>query len=132
MIRTDNLQNSIYKTKYKDIYKLIFTADIDEIKDHSNWFYKNSKNYVELHQPLWIIMESKILNKRIWITHSWGVFEITTAQLDLDVNSREYNDSYESFRFKKQTDLCDKLKQLLEPCSKKDKEQEMDEVEYDR
>lgn len=119
MIRTDNLQNSIYKTKYKDIYKLIFTADIDEIKDHSNWFYKDSRNYVELHQPLWIIMESKILNKRIWITHSWGVFEITTAQLDLDVNSREYNDSYESFQFKKQTDLCDKLKQLLEPCLKK-------------
>ena len=94
MIRTDNLQNSIYKTKYKDIYKLIFTADIDEIKDHSNWFYKNSKNYVELHQPLWIIMESKILNKRIWITQSWGVFKITHAKLDLDVNSRAYTDSY--------------------------------------
>ncbi|MBR1377358.1 MAG: hypothetical protein IJ565_06085 [Bacilli bacterium] len=132
MIRTYNLQNAIYKTKYRDIYKLIFTADIDEINDHSNWFYKERNNYVESNQPLWIIMESKIINKRIWITHSWGQLEITTAQLDLNVDSTAYHDSYERYTFKNQKELCDKLKQLLEPCLKKDKEQEMDEIEYDR
>lgn len=37
MQRLENLQNNIYKTKFKGIYKLIFTADLDEVKDHSNW-----------------------------------------------------------------------------------------------
>lgn len=127
MLRTHNLQNAIYKTKYKDIYKLIFTADIDEINDHSNWFYKERNNYVESNQPLWIIMESKIINKRIWITHSFGTLEITTAQLDLDVNSKAYHESHERYVFKNQKEMCNKLEQLLEPCLKKDKEIDLEE-----
>lgn len=127
MIRKYNLQNAIYKTKYKEIYKLIFTADIDVINDHSNWLISGNKNYVETNQPLWIIMESKILNKRIWITHSWGELEITTAQLDLNIDSKEYHDSYERYSFKNQKELCNKLRELLEPCYEKENEIDLEE-----
>ena len=64
MRRIKNLENAIYKTRYKEIYKLIFTADIDEINDHSNWLCSGEKNLVELKIPLWMVMESKILNKK--------------------------------------------------------------------
>ena len=127
MIRKYNLQNAIYKTKYKEIYKLIFTADMDVINDHSNWLISGNKDYVETNQPLWIIMESKILNKRIWITHSWGELEITTAQLDLNIDSKEYHDSYERNSFKNQKELCNKLRELLEPCYEKENEIDLEE-----
>ena len=127
MIRKYNLQNAIYKTKYKEIYKLIFTADMDVINDHSNWLISGNKDYVETNQPLWIIMESKIINKRIWITHSWGNLEITTAQLDLNIDSKEYHDSYERYSFKNQKELCNKLKEILEPCYEKENEIDLEE-----
>ena len=88
MRRLGNLQNSIYKTKYRELYKIIFTADIDRIADHSNWLHKGEKNYVEVNRPLWIVMESKKINKRIWISHERGDLKIDTAQLDLDVDSK--------------------------------------------
>lgn len=124
MIRTKNLENAIYKQKYKEIYKLIFTADIDQISEYSNWMHKGKKNYVEIHKPLWIVMESKILNKRIWITHEWGKYEIATAQLDLDINSSAYHDSHEYYDFKNQKELVAKLTELLEPCVEKEPEVE--------
>lgn len=129
MRRLGNLQNSIYKTKYRELYKIIFTADIDRIADHSNWLHKGEKNYVEVNRPLWIVMESKKINKRIWISHEWGDLKIDTAQLDLDVDSREYHESYQRYSFSNQRDLCSKLKEILEPCLKEEKEQE--EIEKD-
>lgn len=67
MRRTEYLASPFYKKRFKEIYKLLFTADLDEISDHSNW-HKINPSYVEKNRPLWIIAESKILNKRIWIT----------------------------------------------------------------
>ena len=131
MRRLGNLQNSIYKTKYRELYKIIFTADIDRIADHSNWLHKGEKNYVEVNRPLWIVMESKKINKRIWISHEWGDLKIDTAQLDLDVDSKEYHESYQRYSFSNQRDLCSKLKEILEPCLREEKEQE-EELEYDR
>lgn len=129
MRRIENLQNVIYKTKYRELYKLIFTADIDRIADHSNWLHKREKNYVEVDRPLWIVMESKKINKRIWITHEWGSLRIDTAQLDLDVNSKEYIDSFQRYSFSSQRDLCSKLRELLEPCLEEEKEYEDIEME---
>lgn len=126
MRRTENLENAIYKTKYRELYKIIFNADIDRIADHSNWLHSEEKNYVEIHRPLWIVMESKKINKRIWICHEWGKLTISTAQLDLDVDSREYHDSHQQYSFSNQRDLCNKLKELLEPCLEIDKD-----IEYE-
>ena len=127
MRRIENLQNAIYKTKYRELYKLIFTADIDRIADHSNWLHRGEKNYVEINRPLWIVMESKKINKRIWISHEWGKLRIDTAQLDLDVDSKEYHDSYQRYSFSNQRDLCNKLKELLEPCLELEQKQEIEE-----
>ena len=63
MRRTESLSNPIYHKKYREIYKLLFNADLDRINDRSNWMRTNL-DYVEKNQPLWIIVESKILNKR--------------------------------------------------------------------
>ena len=115
MRRLMSLENSLYHKKYREIYKLLFTADLDEVADHSNW-YKTNKDIVEIKRPLWIIVESKILNKRIWITEDWGRLGIDTAQLDLDVNSKAYHDSYEWREFKNQKEMVKHLEKLLEPC----------------
>ena len=69
-------------------------------------------------QPLWLILESTILNKRIWVTHSYNRYEITTADLGLDVNSSEYSDSFRYRYFDKQKDLIGALTELLYPCRK--------------
>lgn len=111
--------------KYKGIYDLIRNADLDRICDRSNWFHKN-QDYIDRQQPLWIIIESKILNKRMWITESLGDLEIATAQLDLKVDSAEYHKSYERYSFKNQRDLCTKLKEILEPCFEKENSKEME------
>lgn len=66
--------------------------------------------------PLWIIVESKILNKRMWITKTYGELEITTAQLDLPCDSKEYNDSYRRAKFKNQKEMVKFLEELLQPC----------------
>lgn len=124
MRRTENLENAIYHRKYKDIYKLIFNADIDTISDYSNWMREGQKNYVEIKRPLWIVMESKIINKRIWITHDFGNLSISIAQLDLDVNSSAYHDSHKWYQFNTQSELCDKLKEILEPCLTKYNEEQ--------
>lgn len=115
MRRISNLENVIYKKKYKDIYKLLFTADLDEISDYSTWFRKD-KGYIDVKRPLWIVVESKILNKRIWITHDWGRLGRDTAQLDLDINSSAYHNSYEYKEFKTQKEMTEYLEKLLEPC----------------
>ena len=117
MRRLKNLENVLYRKKYKEIYKLIFTADLDVVNDHSNW-YKMNKSYIDLKRPLWIIVESKIINKRIWITHDFGELEITTAQLNLDVSSIAYSNSFNHIHFKSQKGMELYLKELLEPCLK--------------
>lgn len=115
MRRIENLQNGLYKKRYKEIYELIFKADLDEVSDHSYW-YKENKSYVEEHRPLWIIAESKILNKRIWIIQDFGELKISTADLDLDIRTNEYSRSYIHKVFKNQKEMAKYLEKLLKPC----------------
>lgn len=115
MRRIENLQNGLYKKRYKEIYELIFKADLDEVSDHSYW-YKENKSYVEEHRPLWIIAESKILNKRIWIIQDFGELKISTADLDLDIRTNEYSRSYIHKVFKNQKEMAKYLEGLLKPC----------------
>lgn len=115
MRRLTNLQNVMYHKKYKKIYKLIFTADLDTISDYSNW-YKTEQDIVTRATPLWIVCESRILNKRIWITKEFEMLKISTARLDLDVKTQEYSDSYIHRLFKRQKEMVEYLEELLEPC----------------
>ena len=127
MRRLENLQNVFYRKKYKEIYKILFTADLDYFSDHSYWHLKNP-NIVEKNRPLWIIVESKIINKRIWITHDYGRLGIDTAQLDLDINSKKYHESYNFKTLKNQKEMCQYLEDLLKPCLElRENEQEEEE-----
>lgn len=120
MQRLKNLENVFYKRRYKEIYKLLFTSDLDEISDHSNWQKKNP-GYIEKNRPLWIIAESTILNKRIWITEDFGKLEVATATLNLDVKTQEYSESFRYKPCKTQKEMSEYLKMLLEPCMKQEK-----------
>lgn len=123
MRRLMNLENSFYHRKYKEIYKLLFSADLDEIADHSNW-HKSNTDYVGKNRPLWIIAESKILNKRIWITQDFGDLEIATATLSLNTKTQEYSESFVHIPFKTQKEMTKYLENLLEPCLKEYREEE--------
>ena len=125
MRRIKNLENVLYKQKYKEIYKIVFTADLDEVSDFSNW-YRNNKNYVGLNSPLWIICKSKIIGKRIWITETFGIKQISTANLNFDVKSREYVDSFKHIPFENQKEMIEYLNDLLKPCLEKTKKDEME------
>lgn len=123
MRRLMSLANSLYHKNYREIYKILFLADLDEVSDHSNW-YKPNPDYVDKNRPLWIIAESKILNKRIWITQDFGSLQISTAQLDLDVKTNEYSNSFIHKSFKTQKEMTEYLEKLLEPCLEETKEEE--------
>ncbi len=100
--------------KYKSIYDVINKSDCTYRNDLSKWMIpEEHKNYVESNRPLWIILENKRINKRIWVTHDFGVMEIVTAQLDLDAKTREYAESMRKFNFKNQSNMADKLKEIL-------------------
>lgn len=123
MRRLINLQNAFYHKRYREIYKILFSAELDEVSDHSNW-YKSNPGYVEKNRPLWIIAESKILNKRIWVTQDFGDLQISTAQLNLDVRTEEYSKSFKHITFKNQKELTKYLEELLEPCLEETREEE--------
>lgn len=115
MRRIENLHSPIYEKKYRKIYELIYAADLDTIKDFSNW-KKLEQDIVTRATPLWIICESTILNKRIWIMQEFGDFKISTAALNLDVKTEKYNNSFVHKYFKNQNEMVEALELLLKPC----------------
>lgn len=72
--------------KFQTIYDLVGSYYFESRKDNSNGFH-----------PLWLILESKRLNLRIWVTSEWNSLGITTAQLDLPCDSKEYHESYRRY-----------------------------------
>lgn len=123
MRRLYNLEGNFYKRKFREIYKILFTADLDEISDYSTW-YKKNPDYVDKNKPLWIVAESKILNLRIWICKDFGDLEISTANLDLPCNSNAYSDSFRHFRFENQKQMAEFLEELLQPCLENENSEE--------
>ena len=103
MRRIESLHSPIYEKKYRKIYKLIYAADLDTIKDFSNW--------KKLEQDI-----VTILNKRIWIMQEFGDFKISTAALNLDVKTEKYNNSFVHKYFKNQNEMVEALELLLKPC----------------
>ena len=115
MKRISYLESSIYHRKFKEIYKLLLTADLDKFSDYSTW-YRERQDFISKNSELWIVAESKILNLRMWICKEYGELRITTAKLDLDINTEAYARSYKHFKFNNQKEMSEFLRQLLEPC----------------
>lgn len=127
MKRTRNLENVIYRKKYREIYEILFNADLDEVSDHSTWF-KSNQDWVDKNRPLWIIAESRIINKRIWVCQDFGKLEVTTATLNLPCNSIAYSNSFKHATFKNQKEMANYLKLLLEPCLQEFHDEEEEEL----
>lgn len=98
--------------KYQAIYKIIRESDCNSIYDGSHWQKKN-KNLAETALPLWLILENRRVNLRIWVTQEFGELRITTAQLDLDCKSKAYHDSHRRYPCRTQTELANRLKNIL-------------------
>lgn len=98
--------------KYKKIYDVIHASGCDCIDDRSYW-QKPVMSLVESFRPLWIILTNRRVNLRLWVTHENGQLLITTAQLDLNVNSKEYSDSYRRYYCTNQTEMAVRLNQIL-------------------
>ena len=98
--------------KYRKIYAIIYEAGCTSVKDRSNW-QKVNKTLMEIRRPLWIILESRKANLRLWVVHEHGKLRISTAQLNLHVDSKEYHDSQRRYEFRNQGEMAAKLKVLL-------------------
>ena len=105
--------------KFPEIYTILHKRAIDKcsvgfkMTDTSGW-RKEIQSLLDHWRPLWIIVEDKASNKRIWITKDHSDLEITTANLSLDVNSREYYDTQVRAKFRTQKQMAEYLKKLFE------------------
>ena len=105
--------------KFPEIYAILHQRAIDKcsvgfkMTDISGW-KKKVQSLLDHWRPLWIIVEDTASNKRIWITKNQGDLEITTANLSLDVNSREYYDTQVRAEFRNQKQMAEYLRKLFE------------------
>ena len=102
--------------KYKAIYKVLVDAHIHNRTDLSGW-RSARPSYIDRQRPLWIVAESKERGLRIWICHEFGKLSITTANLKLPCNSKEYHESQKRYYCKNQKEMANILRELLLPQS---------------
>lgn len=95
--------------KYQTIYDLVYRHHFDSITDCKN----------EIH-PFWLILEHKKLNLRIWVTGEHNCLRITTAQLDLPCDSKEYSQSIRRYNCGCIGDMEAKLAKNLLPLYTRD------------
>jgi len=105
--------------KFPEIYAILKTqistkGSVDfRMVDTSGW-RKAKPDIVDSWKPLWIVIEDKTIGKRIWITKDYGDLEITTANLSLDVDSREYYNTQVRVKFHTQMQMAEYLKKIFE------------------
>lgn len=100
--------------KYRAIYKVLEEAHIQNRTDHSGW-RAAQPSYMDSQRPLWLVVESKERGLRIWICHEFGKLSITTANLNLPCDSREYHESHKRYACHNQKEMADALRELLLP-----------------
>jgi hypothetical protein len=98
--------------KYRAIYKVIQDSADTTVNDRSNW-RKHNQTLIDRWKPLWIILENRRVNLRLWVIHEHGKLKVDTAQLDLNCNSKEYSDSQKRYICETQSDMAALLKRLL-------------------
>lgn len=102
--------------KYSKIYALLNERARQvagfHISDHSYW-RSTVQNWLTRNQPLWIVVEDPSINRRIWIGHERGQFSLSTARLDLGINSRAYHNSHCYWRPHSQGELVEQLQKIF-------------------
>lgn len=102
--------------RYAKIYALLQArkqkAPEVSISDHSGWRGSGqSRSYKN--RPLWLIVEDPDIDRRIWISHEFREYSISTAQSSLRIDSQEYHKSYRRRKCRNQLDLAACLEQLF-------------------
>ncbi len=82
------------------------------ISDHSGW-RGSGQSWSYKNRPLWLIVEDPGIDRRIWISHEFREYSISTAQLSLHIDSQEYHKSYRRRKCRNQLDLAVCLEQLF-------------------
>ena len=100
--------------KYRAIYKVLGEAHIQNRIDHSGWCAARP-SYLDSQRPLWLVVESKERGLRVWICHESGKMSITTANLNLPCDSREYSQSFQHYYCNTQKEMADTLRKLVLP-----------------
>lgn len=95
--------------KFEKIKEVIYSSDCNRISDHSG----SGKSYVGRNRPLWMILENKRLDLRIWVTKDFGSLSITTTKLSAPLNSIEYYESNRQYPCKSQGDMVARLQEIF-------------------
>ncbi len=100
--------------KYRRIYQTLEQYGAKIAYDGSGWRYaERFQTYIQRTRPLWIVAEAPARGRRIWISHESGRFFVTTADMTIPSNSREYHKSQLRRMACSQGDVADYLKSLL-------------------
>lgn len=98
--------------KYQKIYSVIDKYPGVHMDDRSYWF-TSRKDYVAIKHPLGLLLDVPEIGLRLWATHEYGRYSISTANMMLDRSSNEYSNSIRHYSCRNQTDMAEKLEQLL-------------------
>ena len=101
--------------KYKRIYQALEKNGAKISYDNSGWRYPGT--HVQRTRPLWIVAEAQKRGLRIWVSHDAGRLSVTTADMTLPIDSREYHQSQTRCKFRTQGELADYLETLLKTAA---------------
>lgn len=100
--------------KYRRIYQTLDKHHARISYDGSGWRYAGGgQTYIQRERPLWIVAEAEKCGLRLWVCHNAGRLSVTTANLTLPTDSREYHQSQTCCEFRTQGELADYLEALL-------------------
>lgn len=97
--------------KYRKIYEAIRRHPVKSVTDTSGWFVHPSVAVMP-HQ-LWIVIETEN-NIRVWVSHSFGRFGLSYADMSIPTNDRAYSRSHRDVAVRTQADTAEKLEKLLQ------------------
>lgn len=100
--------------KYKAIYDVLERSDTRITYENSGWRAARP-TIVDSFRPLWIVAETPKLGLRLWICHECGQLSVTTANMNLKPDSREYHESQTHRTFRRQSEFVIYLRELLLP-----------------
>ena len=104
--------------KYKAIYNVLEESDSRIVYEDSGWRAVRSDILSSMRPSLFVVAEAPKCNLRLWITHESRDLAVTTARLDLNVDSREYHETQIRKHFRKQAEAASYLRDLLLPKEK--------------
>ncbi|ALP94337.1 Uncharacterised protein [uncultured Flavonifractor sp.] len=100
--------------KYRRIYQTLEKYGARITYDGSGWQYAGRfQTYTQRMRPLWVVAEAPKAGLRLWVCHNAGRLSVTTADMRLSSDSREYHETQKRREFHTQGELAEYLEALL-------------------